>query len=256
MTTVRHFFARRRTFIAGIGFFQAMAILLLLLTLVGFAPTFYLRPWFESSPLPLRFHVHGLFTTLWMMVFLSQTLLVARGKNAVHRRMGMLSIAVAGSLVVSGLAILYFLAAGSPENGWELAAVSSLVWGNIASLSLFCIFVGSGIALRARAQTHKRMMLFATLSIMGPPLARIGHFDTFRISESLMVNDAVYGLGGVLALYLLVLVHDLRVLGLPHATLLLAAPLHFGLIVIAGIGLGGTEFGQELVLALSQSDGR
>lgn len=242
----------RRTSIAGIGFFQAMAILFLVLTVVGFAPTFFLRPWFESSPLPLRLHIHGFFTTLWVVIFLVQTVLLAQRRVALHRRMGMLSIAVAGGFVVSGFAILFFLAAGYPDNGWELATISSVVWGNIAGLTLFSVFFGVGIALRARAQIHKRMMLFATLSMMGPPLVRIGHSDLFRISDSLVANDAIFALGGFLSLYALVLIHDLRTLGRPHPALLWVAASHFGLIFAAGLGMASTEFGQGLVLAVSQ----
>lgn len=245
---------RQEPFIAGIGFFQAMAILLLLLTLVGFAPTFFLRPWFQSTPLPVRFHVHGLFSTAWIVVFLLQTLLISNGRLAWHRRMGLIATAVAVGLIASGLAILYYLAKGYPDNGWELAEAAGLIWGNIASLTAYSIFVITGIVLRANAQTHKRMMLLATLSIMGPPLVRIGGFDAFRVSESLFVNDAIYALGGLLILYSMILIHDLRALGRPHSTLLWGAPLTLGLVFTAGLGISGSEWGQQLVLTLSSGE--
>lgn len=234
-----------------LGFFQGMAILFLLLLLVGFAPTFFLRPWFYDSPLPVRFHIHGFFTACWILAFLVQALLVASGNIALHRLTGIVAASVAGGVLISGLAILYFLASGYPDNGRELGEVSSVVWGNIAGLATFSIFVGTGIALRSRPQTHKRMMLFATLSIMGPPLARIGHFDVFRLSDSLIVNDAAYGLGGLLALNLLVVIHDMRVLGRPHTTVLWAVPLQFISVIIAGLMIAGTDFGRSLILLVS-----
>ncbi len=246
--------AKQKSSFAGIGFFQAMAILLLLLTLVGFAPTFFLRPWFQSTPLPVRFHVHGLFSTAWIVVLLVQTLLVANGRLAWHRRLGLIATGVAAGLIVSGLAILYYLARGYPDNGWELAEAAGLIWGNIASLTTFSIFVVTGIAMRASAQTHKRLMLLATLSIMGPPLVRIGGFDAFRISDSLFVNDAIYALGGLLILYSMILIHDLRTLGRPHSTLLWGVPLTLGLMFSAGLGISGSEWGQQLVLILSSSE--
>jgi hypothetical protein len=244
---------RQEPSIAGIGFFQAMAILLLLLTLIGFAPTFFLRPWFQTVPLPFRLHVHGFFSTVWIIVLVSQTLLVASGRLAWHRRMGLLASAMAGALVISGLAILYSLAAGYPDNGWVLAEASAVIWGNIASLTTFCIFVVTGIALRKNAQTHKRMMLLATLSIMGPPLARISKFEAFRVSDIMVINEAVYVLGGMLVLYALILIHDFRTLGRPHTTLLWGIPLQMGLLFAAALGVAGTEFGQRLVLTLSGS---
>lgn len=234
-----------------IGFFQAMAALCLAITLVGFAPTFFLRPWFDGASLPVRLHVHGFFMTCWIVLFLVQTVWIARGNVAMHRRTAVVAAVMAGALLVSALAILYFLAAGFPENGRPLGVVSATVWGNIAGLVTFCIFVGSGIAMRAHPQTHKRLMLYSVLSIMGPPLSRIGHFEMFRVSDSIIVNDAVYGLGGVLALYLVVAIHDFLVLGRLHGTLLWAVPLQFGLMIVAGLIVAGTGFGQGLILLLA-----
>lgn len=234
-----------------IGFFQAMAALFLAITLAGFAPTFFLRPWFDAASLPIRFHIHGFFMTCWIVLFLIQTVWIARGNVAMHRRTAAVAAVTAGALLVSALAILYFLAAGYPDNGRPLGVVSATVWGNIATLVTFCIFVGTGIAMRAHPQIHKRLMLYSVLSMMGPSLARIGHFEMFRVSDSIIVNDAVYGLGGVLALYLLVAIHDRLVLGRLHGTLLWAVPLQFGLVIIAGLMVAGTGFGQGLILLLA-----
>ncbi len=230
-----------------IGFFQGMAILFLVLTLLGFAPTFYLRPLTDAPSLPLRFHLHGFFTTAWVFLFLVQSFLIATRKIAFHRRMGILGAVIAAGVLFSGLAILYYLTAGYPQNGMDLEQVSATVWGNLVILAAFSIFVSSGIVLRSRPKSHKRLMLLATLSMMGQPLVRIGHFDFFQVSDSIIINDAIYGLGGLLLLFTIVLIHDIRTLGRPHFSVVWGIPLQVVLTIITGLFIANTEFGYSLI---------
>ena len=41
------------------------------------------------------------------------------------------------------------------------------------SISLFAIFVGLGVALRRRADLHKRFMVLAMIAVLGPAVARL-----------------------------------------------------------------------------------
>ncbi|MGD8749278.1 MAG: hypothetical protein PVI44_12515 [Balneolaceae bacterium] len=242
---------RKQDIFKKIGFYQGMAILLLIITFVGFAPTFFLRSLYTEQSLPIRFHIHGFFSGSWVLIFLLQTFFIANRKVTFHQRIGILGALVASGVLVSGLAILYYLIAGYPANGWKLGQLSSLVWGNIGVLICFSVFVSMGIALRFRPQTHKRLMLFATLSIMGQPLTRIGHFDLFRVSDLLMINDAIYGLGGIIVLFLIVGIYDMRVLGRPHRTFWWAMSFQLGLTIIGGMIIASTEFGQGLIFLLN-----
>jgi hypothetical protein len=230
-----------------VGFFQGMAILFLVLTLAGFAPTFYLRSFTDAPSLPARFHVHGFFTTVWVFLFLVQSFLIATRKITFHRGMGVLGAVIAAGVLLSGLAILYYLAAGYPQNGMDLEQVSATVWGNLVILAAFSTFVSSGIALRSRPKSHKRLMLLATLSMMGQPLVRIGHFDLLRVSDSIIINDAIYGLGGLLLLFAFVVIHDIRTLGRPHFIVVWGIPLQVVFTIITGLFIANSEFGHSLV---------
>ena len=73
------------------GFFVGMSTVLLALVLVGFAPTFYLRAYRGTSQLPalvqrlpLHLYVHGVVLTLWFVLFLVQTALVASHRINQH----------------------------------------------------------------------------------------------------------------------------------------------------------------------------
>lgn len=224
-----------------------MAILFLVLTLVGFAPTFYLRSFIDAPSLPARIHVHGFFTTVWVLLFFVQSFLTATGKISFHRRMGILGAVIAAGVLISALVILYYLAAGYPQNGMDLEQVSATVWGNLIGLTAYSIFVCSGIALRSRPKSHKRLMLLATLSIMGPPLVRIGHFDLFRVSDSIIINDAIYGLGGLLVLFTVVLIHDIRTLGRPYFIVAWGIPLQVVFTILTGLFIANSEFGHSFI---------
>ena len=59
-----------------------------------------------------------------------------------------------------------------------LTFISGVVWANIVSVSTFAIMLFSAIIFRNRSYTYKRLILIATVSILGPALARISRFDT------------------------------------------------------------------------------
>jgi hypothetical protein len=94
-------------------------------------------------------------------------------------------------------------------------------------------------------------MLFATLSMMGQPLTRLGQFDLFILSDVRMVNDAIFGLGGLFMLFLIVAIHDMWKLGKPHPVFWLAISLQFGLTIISAILIAPSKFGQQLILLLN-----
>ncbi len=152
-------------------FYTAMAIAALIVVLVGFAPTYYLRPRFTSSPLPLFLHVHGLVFSSWIVLFVAQTALVAAGQAAAHRGTGWVGAALALTLgpvgVVSGsLSMRAQVDAGNVEPA--LAFLST----PILSMVVFSILAGTGIALRRHRDAHKRLLLLATISLLDAPLAR------------------------------------------------------------------------------------
>src|SRR3954466_5263426 len=81
------------------AFFPAMSALLLVIVFVGFAPTYYLRP-AAARPLPIYLHLHGAALTLWFSLLLVQTGLIASGRRALHRRLGLGGAALGAVIAV------------------------------------------------------------------------------------------------------------------------------------------------------------
>ncbi len=81
-------------------FFVTMAGLLLVITFVGFAPSFYLKIFFDTPELPWYVHLHGAVLSGWYMLFLTQTVLITTKRTATHRRLGVLAGVAAVVLVL------------------------------------------------------------------------------------------------------------------------------------------------------------
>jgi hypothetical protein len=70
-------------------FYSRMALFLVALVFLGFAPSFYLRGVVPEFPrpnpsLPPSVLMHGLLFSLWMLVFIAQVRLVSAGRRDLH----------------------------------------------------------------------------------------------------------------------------------------------------------------------------
>ena len=151
-------------------FYTGMAIAAAVAVFVGFAPTYYLRPYFQATSLAPILRLHGLVFTAWILLLLTQTSLVAAHRTDLHRRLGFAGAALAGLMVVIGLTAAIVsgrrdVAAGSDE-------ALSFLTTPFADMLVFLLLVAAAIRYRRRAETHKRLMLLATVSILDAAVAR------------------------------------------------------------------------------------
>jgi len=148
------------------------ALAVALIAVIGFARTYYLKGLFASSPLPVLLHVHGAIMTLWCILFIAQTCLVAGHRVDLHRRLGVLGVALA--IVVVGIGTYVTVAATASEVRRHVIGRFHFLLGfNLVNLLLFAALLGTGVAFRSRPEFHKRLMLLATISLLAPAIARI-----------------------------------------------------------------------------------
>jgi len=148
-----------------------MAIAAALAVLVGFSRTFYLRTYFEPTALATALRLHGVVFSSWIALFVVQTSLVAAHRTRTHRRLGWVGAALALTMVSVGIVAAVFagrrdIAAGYVDESLTFFATPAL------SMAVFVFFVGTAVAFRGRPETHKRLMLLATLSILDAAIAR------------------------------------------------------------------------------------
>lgn len=230
-------------------FFTTLGGLMLVVNLVGFAPTYFLKGYFAAPELPLRTHFHGALFTAWFVLFLVQTVLVSRRKTALHRRLGVGGAVLACLMATSGLAMLYYRALEVQLTGEDamrsLIGTSTVVWGNLALLAAFSCFAALGIYFRRRPEAHKRLMLLASMSMMLQAVGRIGRFPALPGSE------ISWALGGLLVLLISLVLFDVVAHRRLHPVTLWGPPLLFVSIVLCSLVVPQTGVGQALILMLA-----
>jgi uncharacterized membrane protein YozB (DUF420 family) len=157
---------------SGRKFYIGMAIAIAITVFIGFAPTFYLKPFLGSPPLRLLVIVHGFVFTAWIAVFVAQATLVAKGRTDLHRRVGIAGAVIAAALIVVGLMTAISAAARGVAPPGAPPALSFFAIPFFA-IVLFTILAGTGLYLRGNSEAHKRLMLLATIAIFGAAVARL-----------------------------------------------------------------------------------
>src|SRR5256885_4785619 len=100
------------------AFYTTMAVAILMVVFVGFSRTFYLRPYFQTQRLIPLLILHGMVFSSWIMLFITQTSLVAARRTRTHMRLGIFGGVIASLMLVIGTSTAIVRAKGpSPIPG-------------------------------------------------------------------------------------------------------------------------------------------
>ncbi len=66
------------------GFYSGAALAIAAVMFVGFSRNYYLRAWLGTRVISFMVHVHGLVMTAWVLLFVTQTLLIAKHRVDLH----------------------------------------------------------------------------------------------------------------------------------------------------------------------------
>lgn len=151
-------------------FFPSMALLIIAAVLLGFARTFFLAPMYHYHLPNLLVAVHGVVFASWIALFAVQTSLVAGGRVDLHRKLGIFgAILVVLVFIMAHAVMLEGLHRGFAAPGQNEAQILALdVVGIDVSFGVFT----AGFLLRRNPASHKRLMLFGTVGLIGPAIAR------------------------------------------------------------------------------------
>ncbi|MEO8464515.1 MAG: hypothetical protein ABI640_04185 [Gammaproteobacteria bacterium] len=245
---------------ARTGYFFWMSALLLTFVLVGFTPTLYLRAFFPVEPVPSYLFVHGGILTAWFTWLVVQTALVRKGNTATHRRLGVIGAIIGVAVVVAGpmapIGVVGRIHAALdwdadmsaiPELGIQgvtmVQFIAQVVWGNFVSIAVFAGMLVAAVLLRRTPPAHKRLMLLASIVIVGPALARISRWPMLGGEAGPFIPVMMVGL------VLSVVAHDLVIARRLHRTTVIGV----GVIVLGEIAhqlIARSEFGQSVIRML------
>ncbi|MGB5077406.1 MAG: hypothetical protein WBO17_08010 [Sphingorhabdus sp.] len=155
-------------------FYGRMIIAILVVILIGFAPSFYFFQIFSyPRPNPVltpMVMLHGFVFTAWVAMFYSQTRLVADGRRDLHKQWGIAGFGLAVALIP----IMYFTAIQAIPRGTHPPFVDALTWSAVPLLAIppTALLLFLGWKYRTTPQAHKRFMLIATLGMVEPGIGR------------------------------------------------------------------------------------
>jgi uncharacterized membrane protein YozB (DUF420 family) len=207
-------------------FFTVMALIALLIALIGFAPSYYLRGLGGLEPLTTLVHLHGVLATAWLLLFVAQTSLVSAGRTDLHRRLGPAGAVLAAVFVIVGYITSIEAARKgvTPPGGPPPLAFLAVPMGTLLS---FAVLAGLGIYWRGQRETHRRLMLLATIALLPPAFARFRWFGP---------GGPPLAIGGTCLLVVTCMLWDRRLHGRIHRAflwggglLIVSLPLRFAL---------------------------
>jgi uncharacterized membrane protein YozB (DUF420 family) len=244
------------------AFFFVYTAALLAIVLTGFAPSLFFRAAFDSPPIPLYLYLHGLILTAWFLLLLFQAWLIRKNHTTLHKKLGFF-IAAYGVFVIAGglMATFNTVARGfggaasfdtdmadiNPGMGAGISYlefISGVVWANLAAMISFAVMLSFAIIFRRQSDIHKRLILIATVAIVGPALARIARLEFLGGEQGLFLPSAIF------LLLTAIIIHDFLTLGKAHRASLTGAGFLI-IVFLTSIAIARTEFGIGFVRGLA-----
>jgi hypothetical protein len=210
-------------------FYLAMAGIFAVIAVVGFTRTYLLPVAMNRFEGPALIHLHGILSFAWMVLFVSQSALVRRRRVEAHRAWGLVGISLATGIVFTAIALVVRgLAAADAAGNFDRLRLPAIA--PLSQIALFAVFVAAAVARVRRPETHRRLMLLATVNLLPPAVARLIGLvlrsviagTAGRRNFALVANvDRVFAvtLAAALVADLLILaaiVYDWRTRGRPH----------------------------------------
>ncbi|MGE5813689.1 MAG: hypothetical protein ACM36C_04310 [Acidobacteriota bacterium] len=206
------------------SFYFWIAVAMAATGFIGFMPTFWL-PMIRGAFTSPVITIHAFVSSAWLLLFVLQTWLVASGRTARHRDMGLLGVATAtGLLIFAVMAAINqtqrAAAAGDLEAGLRFMVLP------IAQASLFALLVVAAMICIHRPDWHRRLLVVATAMLMDGPVGRfLLFFFVFHRHMPVPAGmpsppppvDSGYPLGLLLDIFFFIpIAYDWRTRGFPH----------------------------------------
>ncbi len=152
-------------------FYAWMAATCMAVAFVGFAPTYFVPLVQGQFAAPPIIHIHGLIFFGWTVLFCTQAWLVASGRVLAHREWGLLGVAWATAMVFVVFAAVVSRIELLTEAGYRTEQLS-FSWIQVGGILFFATIITLAVVNVKRPETHKRLMLLGTISLLPAAVAR------------------------------------------------------------------------------------
>jgi hypothetical protein len=213
-------------------FYTGYTLAILLVILIGFAPSFFFRglvePYGPLKPLRPAVLVHGVVTAAWVMLFPLQAWLINTGRRGLHMQLGKLGFALGAVSTVTAYVVAMGLYRGPAAPPLTPALNVVLPLTDAATL---CVLLPLAWAWRLDGQAHKRLMLVIGCLLCGAAIFRLPIWSRTDLVDFFVIHLALFATLAPLWLW------DWRTLGRLHRATLLGSGIlavdMFGRLLIA-----------------------
>lgn len=179
------------------------AVAAAVVTVVGFSPTFFARP--VSLPaLPSLVVWHGVVFSGWLVAYVLQSALITVKRRNLHRALGYWFVGLGVAMTALGLVT----AVESVRRGAGAGVVDDprvFMVIPFFDFVLFAGFLGAGYLWRRSPETHKRLMLLATIDLIGPAMARMAQHSSRPLFSE---HFPMWGFAGMMGFIAVAAVYD------------------------------------------------
>lgn len=181
-------------------FFVGMAIAICAIVIVAFTFSL-LKTNLASQVASTWVKIHVLTFSGWILLFFTQTVLVAAHRTDLHRRLGVAGAILAGLMI----AITIEISIEAMRQGravLTMPALEAFVFYTVphVDIILFTVLVIAALAFRGKPEVHKRLMLLTTIALLDavadrlPIIWRFGRMAHFLVQDGLVLAGIIYDL--------------------------------------------------------------
>lgn len=204
------------------AFFLTFVALSWIAIVMGFGPELHGQLKGRAPFPPLIVHVHAVVFTGWMILFTAQIWLIRSRRTGIHRKLGLVAVALVPVMVVLGVAATLVSRGLRFEAGRTDMLVFMIV--PLTDMVLFPSFAIPGLLLRKDSAAHKRLIMLATIMLLPAAFGRwIGPWIIVHWGDGFLGFMAQSYLGPDVMI-LAAIVYDRMTRGRVHPVYWIAAP--------------------------------
>jgi hypothetical protein len=183
-------------------FYLVISVLALIVVIAGFLKSYIIPLTAGTYSGKAIIHVHGAMFFCWILLSIIQPILIYRRNYKIHRRLGVAGAVLAVFMILLGVTTAFTVLQRDIARGLGDHAKAFLLIP-LTDMIFFALFAGLAFANVRKPETHKRLMLLASVSILPAAFSRF--FDVLGITNLLV---AVLGMNSFI---IVAAVYDLTV---------------------------------------------
>jgi hypothetical protein len=152
--------------------YVGLALLAIAIAFVGFWRS-YFGPLFAGVvDKPAIIHFHATIYVGWLAIFLTQVVLAATGRAALHMKLGRIAIGYGVLVIAAGLLATFGMFVLRVRAG-EVAEAQGRLAGPLLDMLVFAPLFAAAVYYRRKPELHKRLMIVATTTLLIAAVGRM-----------------------------------------------------------------------------------